>query len=94
MGTKLLYMGKDSKHDEDVYNVNFVSFFLEKWVIDVFRVWDLLLEISDYQASTANKYLSASHHEQKNKKTTSQIRFLAVTIKPQIKLVLWHSLYK
>ena len=36
----------------------------------------------------ANKYyFSADHHEQKNKKTTSQIKFLAVTIKQQIKLV-------
>ena len=78
MGTKLLYMGKDSKHDEDVYNVNFVSFFLEK---------ESLMFLEFEISSTANKYLSAGHHEQKNK-TTSQIRFLAVTIKPQIKLVL------
>ena len=43
----------------------------------------------------ANKYFSSvSHHEQKNKKTTSQIKFLAVTIKQQIKLVLQHSLCK
>ena len=33
-------------------------------------------------SSTANKYFSsASHHEQKNKKMTSQIKFLVVTIK-------------
>ena len=39
----------------------------------------------------ANKYyFSADDHEQKNKKTTSQIKFLAVTIKQQIKLVLQH----
>ena len=37
--------------------------------------------------STANKYSSASHHEQKNK-TTSQIKFLAVMIKQRITLVL------
>ena len=37
-------------------------------------------------------YSSAGHHEQKNKKTTSQIKFLTVTIKQQIKLVLQHSL--
>ena len=31
--------------------------------------------------STASKYYSSvGHHEQKNKKTTSQIKFLAVTI--------------
>ena len=45
--------------------------------------------------SAANKYYSsASHHEQKNKKTTCQIKFLAVIIKQQIKLVLQHSLCK
>ena len=39
--------------------------------------------------STANKYYSsASQHEQKNKKATSQIKFPAVTKKQQIKLVL------
>ena len=42
--------------------------------------------------SAANKYyFSASHHEQKNKKTTGQIRSSAVTIKQQIKLFLQHS---
>ena len=35
-----------------------------------------------------------SHHEQKNKKTTSQIKFSVFTIKQQIKLVLQHSLCK
>ena len=46
-------------------------------------------------SSAANKdYSSAGHHEQKNKKTTGQIKFLAITIKQQIKLVLWHSLCK
>ena len=33
------------------------------------------------QGSTANKYSSASHREQKNKKITGQIKFSAVTIK-------------
>ena len=42
----------------------------------------------------ANKYSSAGHHEQKNKKTTGQIKFSAVTIRQQIKLVLWYSLCK
>ena len=45
--------------------------------------------------SAANKYCSfACHHEQRNKKTTGQIKFLAVTIKQQIKLILWGSLCK
>ena len=45
--------------------------------------------------STANKYYSsAGHHEQKNKKTTGQIKFLAITIRQQIKLVLQYSLCK
>ena len=35
-----------------------------------------------------------SHYEKKNKKTTGQIKFSAVTIKQQIKLVLRHSLFK
>ena len=43
--------------------------------------------------STANKYSSTGHQERKNK-TTSQIKFLVVTIKQQIKLVLQHSLCK
>ena len=39
--------------------------------------------------SAASKYYSsAGHHEQKNKKTTSQIKFSAVTIRQQTKLVL------
>ena len=43
----------------------------------------------------ANKYYSsAGHHEQKNKKTTGQIKFLVVTIKQRIKLVLQYSLCK
>ena len=39
--------------------------------------------------SAANKYYSsAGHHEQKIKKTTGQIKFLAVTKKTTTKLVL------
>ena len=42
----------------------------------------LNLVLDTPQISAANKYYSsASHHEQKNKKATSQIKFLAVTIK-------------
>ena len=45
--------------------------------------------------SAANKYyFSASHHKQENKKTANQIKFLVVTIKQQIKLILQHSLCK
>ena len=45
--------------------------------------------------SAANKYYSpVGHHEQKKQKTTGQIKFVAVTIKHQIKLVFWHSLRK
>ena len=48
--------------------------------------------------SAANKYHSpAVHHEQGKKKfflKEGQIKFLAVTIKQQIKLVLQHSLSK
>ena len=39
-----------------------------------------------FLTSAANKYSSAGHHEQKNKHQS--IKFLAVTIKQQIKLVL------
>ena len=43
--------------------------------------------------STVNKYYScAGHHEQKDKKTNTQIKFSAVTIKQQIKPLLRHSL--
>ena len=46
-------------------------------------------------SSAANKYYSfAGHHEQKNKKTTGEIKFSVVTIKQRIKLVLRHSLCK
>ena len=38
--------------------------------------------------------MSAGHHEQENKKTTSQIKFFVVTIKQQIKLLLQDSLCK
>ena len=45
--------------------------------------------------SAANKYYSsAGQHKQKNKKNTGQIKFLAVTIKQWIKLILRHSLCK
>ena len=53
-----------------------------------------LLTVENASYSTANKYSSACHHEQKNKKTTSPIKFSAVTIKKQIKQVLQHSLCK
>ena len=44
--------------------------------------------------STAHKhYFSASHHEQKNKKRSSQIRFLAVTIKQQRTFSMWINGY-
>ena len=46
-------------------------------------------------SSAASKYYSSvSHHDQKNKKITDQIKFSAVTIRQQIKLVLQHSLSK
>ena len=45
-----------------------------------------------YVYSAANKYYSSvGHHEQKNIKTTGQIKFLVLTIKQWIKLVLQHS---
>ena len=51
--------------------------------------WYTCLEWWYLQVSAANKYYSsAGHHEQKNKKTTDQIKFLLVTIKQQMKLVL------
>ena len=54
----------------------------------------LNLVLDTPQISAANKYYSsASHHEQKNK-NISQIKFLAVTIKQWIKLVLQHSSFK
>ena len=40
----------------------------------------------EYSAAN-NYYPSASHHEKRNKKTTSQIQFSAVTVKEQIKPV-------
>ena len=42
----------------------------------------------DIFLSSASKYSSAGHHEQEIKKTTGQIKFLTVTIKREIKLVL------
>ena len=45
--------------------------------------------------STANIYYSSDgDHEQKNKKTTSPIKFSTVTTKQWIKLALQHSLKK
>ena len=60
---------------------------------NVYCCSELWKSIYDEVISTENKYYSsASHHEQKNKKTTGQIKFLAVTVKQQIKLVSRHSL--
>ena len=58
----------------------------------VFRDVKEKIDVGKWIISAANKYYSsAGHHEQKNKKTTVQIKFLAVTIKQGIKLVLRHS---
>ena len=56
----------------------------------------LILTYQNYYNSAENKdYSSAGHHEQKNKKTTGQIKFLVLTVKQQIKkLVLQYSLCK
>ena len=44
--------------------------------------------------TAANNYFSSSgHHEQKNKKANVQIKFSAVTIKQQIKLVIFYFIY-
>ena len=51
-------------------------------------VFTIILFNTTLLCSTANKYSSAGHHEQKNKKTTSQIKFLAVTIKLILRLSL------
>ena len=54
------------------------SYELNKWLHPFFTT-----------PNAANKYYSsAGHHEQKNKKTTSQIKFSAVTIRQWTKLVL------
>ena len=42
-------------------------------------------------SSTANKYSSTGHPEQKNKKSSGQIKFSVVTLKKQIKVVLTTS---
>ena len=44
-------------------------------------------------SNAANKYYSsAGHHEQKDKKTTGQIKFLAVTVKQRTKpALMWIS---
>ena len=61
-----------------------------KWTI-----WQILLMLILHMFSAANKYYSSTcHHARKNKKTTGQIKFSAVTIKQGIKLVLRHSLCK
>ena len=50
---------------------------------------NLMISSFENKNSAANKYYSsASHHKWKNKKITGQIKFSAVTIKQQIKLVL------
>ena len=44
--------------------------------------------------TAANNYFSSSgQHEQKNKKANVQIKFSAVTIKQQIKLVIFYFIY-
>ena len=51
--------------------------------------WDVRVGACIIYVSAANKYYaSAGHHKQKNKKSTDQIKFSAVIIKQQIKLVL------
>ena len=57
-----------------VLTISFISTLSIRWLKD--------------KSSAANKYSSANHHEQKNKKTTGQIKFWVVTIKQQMKLVL------
>ena len=50
---------------------------------------NLMVSSLENKNSAANKYYSSvSHHEWKNKTITGQIKFSAVTIKQQIKLVL------
>ena len=59
------------------------------------KLYGLFLWMGFNCLSVANKYYSsAGHHEQKNKETTGQVRFLLVTIRQQIKLVLRYSLCK
>ena len=43
------------------------------------KIWSGLFFVTSF--SGANKYSSAIHHEQKNKKATVQIKFYAVSIK-------------
>ena len=54
------------------------------------KLWQVLWSIRA-EPSAANKYSSADHHEQKNKKSTDQIKFSAAVIKHPIKPVLRHS---
>ena len=65
--------------------------------LEVQLTWIIATESNkmDLGPSTANKYyVTAGHHEQKNAKTTGQIKFSAVLIKQRTKLVLRHSLCK
>ena len=59
---------------------------LSKFIIPSLITFSTLdLEMVNY--STANKYCSsAGHHEQKDQKTTGQIKSLAVTVKPAWKI--------
>ena len=48
----------------------------------IFRDAKEKIDVGKWIISAANKYYSsAGHHEQKNKKTTGQIKFSVVTIK-------------
>ena len=52
-------------------------------------------ETKQYRVCTANEYYSSAVQlEQKNKKNTSQIKFLVITKRQLIKLLLQHSLCK
>ena len=58
----------------------------------VFRVVKEKIDVGKWIITTANKYYSSvGHHEQKNKKTTSQINFSMVTKEQYIKLLLQNS---
>ena len=56
-------------------------------------IYTLLTGMSQKSRAANKYYSSASHHEQK-KNPASQIKFLVVTIKQQIKLVLQRSICK
>ena len=53
-----------------------------------FRISIQMDNVKEINISTENKYSSIGHHEQKSKKTTGQVKFLAVTVRQRIKLVL------